>query len=85
ESEENYEIVRTIMKLAQNLKMQVVAEGIETAEHLSQLNRLNCAFGQGYFISPPLEAERATKYIEENTEHVSNPTDLPVINLELNM
>jgi len=59
ESKENGEIVSTIIKLAQNLKMQVVAEGIETAEQLAQLNQLSCEYGQGYFFSKPLEAEAA--------------------------
>jgi diguanylate cyclase (GGDEF)-like protein len=59
ESQENAEIVSTIVKLAQNLKMQVVAEGIETADQLAQLNQLNCEYGQGYFFSKPLNAEAA--------------------------
>jgi EAL domain-containing protein (putative c-di-GMP-specific phosphodiesterase class I) len=56
EKKENAEIVRTIIKLAQNLKMKVVAEGIETAEQLSLLKKLNCEYGQGYFFSKPLKA-----------------------------
>ncbi len=65
ESGENSEIVRTIIKLAQNLKMQVIAEGIETAEQLAQLNALHCGYGQGYFFSMPLEAEMAAEFIDE--------------------
>ncbi len=65
ENEENGEIVSTIIKLAQNLKMKVVAEGIETAEQLAHLKSLDCEYGQGYFFSKPLEAEAAGKFIEE--------------------
>ncbi len=54
ESTENGEIVNTIIKLAQSLKMKVIAEGIETADQLAQLKRLNCEYGQGYFYSKPL-------------------------------
>jgi EAL domain-containing protein (putative c-di-GMP-specific phosphodiesterase class I) len=50
ESEENFEIVRTIIKLAQNLKMKVIAEGIETNQQLAQLKGLNCEYGQGYIF-----------------------------------
>src|SRR5205085_11972984 len=57
ECTENWEIVSTIIKLAQNLRMQVVAEGIETVEQLDQLERLNCEFGQGYHFSKPLDAD----------------------------
>lgn len=85
EGEENNEIVRTIIKLAQNLKMKVVAEGIETAEQLDRLNRLKCGYGQGYLFSKPLKAERAEMFINENLRNLSGPAEGPVINLELNM
>ncbi len=85
ENEENGEIVSTIIKLAQNLKMKVIAEGIETAEQLAHLKVLGCEYGQGYFFSKPLEAEAAEKFIEDNGEtslHLLNQT---IINAELNM
>lgn len=85
DSEENYEIVRTIIKLAQNLKMQVVAEGIETADQLAHLNRLHCGFGQGYFFSKPLDSNRATAFIEEILENPLGVPEQHVINLELDM
>ncbi|MCY7346495.1 MAG: GGDEF domain-containing phosphodiesterase [Pyrinomonadaceae bacterium] len=59
ENDENYNIVHTIIRLAQNLKMKVIAEGIETAEQLSQLKKLGCDCGQGYLLSKPLTAEAA--------------------------
>lgn len=66
DGKENSEIVFTIIKLAQNLKMQVIAEGIETAEQLAHLKNLHCEFGQGYFFSKPLDAKAAEKFIEES-------------------
>ena len=68
DSQENREIVRTIIKLAQNLKMKTIAEGIETADQLAHLKNLHCEYGQGYFFSKPLEAKSAEKFIEENLE-----------------
>ena len=64
-SEENLEIVRTIVSLAQNLKMNVIAEGIETAVQLAELQAINCgdAQGQGYFFSKPLDTQAATALI----------------------
>jgi diguanylate cyclase (GGDEF)-like protein/PAS domain S-box-containing protein len=56
----NANIVRTIISLARDLGMQVIAEGVETAEHLDALRALNCGYGQGYFFSKPLDAEAAT-------------------------
>ncbi len=60
---ENREIVRTIIMLAQNLGKQVIAEGVETREQLDQLRDLHCATGQGYFFSKPLDAEKASDFI----------------------
>ena len=53
---ESMEIVKTILSLASNLGMQVIAEGVETAEQASQLRSLGCEFAQGYFFSRPLDS-----------------------------
>jgi EAL domain-containing protein (putative c-di-GMP-specific phosphodiesterase class I) len=50
ENEENLAIVRTIVALAQNLGMDVVAEGVETEDQLRLLRKLECENGQGYFV-----------------------------------
>ena len=47
--------VRAILLLAENLGMEVVAEGIERKEQLLELQSLRCDYGQGYYFSPPLE------------------------------
>jgi diguanylate cyclase (GGDEF)-like protein len=60
---ENSEIVKTIMTMAHNLGMSVIAEGIETAEQLTQLRALQCEYGQGYFFSKPLKPEAAAAFI----------------------
>lgn len=52
--DDSTEIVRAIVTLAQNLGMSVTAEGIETAEQLTQLREMQCEYGQGYFFSKPL-------------------------------
>jgi diguanylate cyclase (GGDEF)-like protein/PAS domain S-box-containing protein len=59
EERENREIVKTIVDLAHHLRMNVTAEGVETAAHLASLQELGCEQGQGYYFSKPLEAERA--------------------------
>ncbi len=57
--DEDSEIVRTIVELAHNLHMEVVAEGVETEEQVSYLKALQCEYGQGYYFSRPLDAESA--------------------------
>ncbi|MBW8878320.1 MAG: EAL domain-containing protein [Acidobacteria bacterium] len=51
---EHSEIVGTILTLARTLRMDVAAEGIETAEQVTRLRALDCHFGQGYYFSRPL-------------------------------
>lgn len=63
ENNENAEIVRTISGLAQNLGMDVVAEGVETREQLDILRSLGCKYGQGYFFSKPLDSLSAEAFI----------------------
>lgn len=55
--EESEEIVRIIIYLARQLKMKTIAEGIETEEHLGMIRSLGCDYGQGMYISEPLNAD----------------------------
>jgi EAL domain-containing protein (putative c-di-GMP-specific phosphodiesterase class I) len=49
-------LVRSILGMAHDMEMQVVAEGVETVEHAMQLKEMGCEFGQGYLYSRPLPA-----------------------------
>jgi diguanylate cyclase (GGDEF)-like protein/PAS domain S-box-containing protein len=51
------DLVRTIINVAHNLGMEVVAEGAETEEHIRLLQELGCEFAQGYHFAPPGSAE----------------------------
>ena len=64
---EDSEIVRTIVMLADKLGIDVVAEGVETAEQLEQLREICCvqAQGQGYFFSKPLDSQAAETLITD--------------------
>ena len=73
ENNENTEIVRTIVVLAQNLGMDVVAEGVETNEQLVLLQKLGCENGQGYFFSKPVNADGAEKIIAETYGALTSP------------
>ena len=61
---ERSEIVRTIVTLARTLRMDVAAEGIETAEQVTRLRALSCHYGQGYFFSKPLARAAAGGLIQ---------------------
>jgi len=47
-------IVEAVTRLTHALGIDLTAEGIETAEQLAQVRRLNCDRGQGYYFSRPL-------------------------------
>ena len=51
------EIVRTIIALAHGLKLEVMAEGVETPEQLAQLKALGCEYAQGYLFALPQNTE----------------------------
>ncbi|MET0647659.1 MAG: EAL domain-containing protein [Pyrinomonadaceae bacterium] len=65
EGDENGEIVRTIITLARNLGMQVVAEGVETARQGDLLRGLGCEYAQGYFFSRPLDPDAAARWLAD--------------------
>ncbi|NET06200.1 MAG: GGDEF domain-containing protein [Symploca sp. SIO2B6] len=66
---ESIEIVRTIITLAHNLKMEIIAEGVETTQQLSLLRSLNCDYVQGYFFSKPVDSDSARELIASGLEY----------------
>ena len=60
--------VRTILLLAENLGMEVVAEGIERKEQLTQLRSLHCDYGQGFYFSPPIEEQALTNLLHQSRQ-----------------
>jgi diguanylate cyclase (GGDEF)-like protein/PAS domain S-box-containing protein len=57
---EGMEIARTILPMANNLRLDVVAEGVETIQQVAMLKKLECKYGQGFYFSRPLTAEGTT-------------------------
>jgi PAS domain S-box-containing protein len=62
---ESGEIVRTIVTLAHNLGLDVVAEGVETAEHAAALKNFGCQFAQGYYFYKPMDQDAVEELIEK--------------------
>lgn len=56
-------LVHAIIEMARGLDLEVVAEGVETAEQLERLKRLRCPHVQGYLVSPPLTAADAEAWL----------------------
>ncbi|OIO05199.1 MAG: hypothetical protein AUJ49_01630 [Desulfovibrionaceae bacterium CG1_02_65_16] len=60
---ENLEIVRAIIQLATSLRMDVVAEGVETLSQQGILQGLGCEYFQGYLFARPLPADKAEEFL----------------------
>ena len=71
----NTEIIQTIMLLARNLGLRVIAEGVETEIQLEQLRKLNCEGAQGYLFAKPMAFGEIRDFLLTNgAARVSNPT-----------
>ncbi len=73
-------IVRAIVGVAKSLSLQLVAEGIESAEQLECLRKLDCECGQGFYLSPPVSAE-VCRGILWQLRGPRPPADLPKLRL----
>ncbi|MBL8229870.1 MAG: EAL domain-containing protein [Bryobacterales bacterium] len=57
DSRTDLEVVRTVLTLARSLGIDVVAEGVERSDQLSELRSLCCQFGQGYYFGKPVPCD----------------------------
>ncbi|MRN52195.1 EAL domain-containing protein [Paenibacillus monticola] len=58
----DYKILYTIIQLARNMEMNIIAEGIESEQQQTALLRLGCTEGQGYFFSKPLNEKEFNEF-----------------------
>jgi EAL domain-containing protein (putative c-di-GMP-specific phosphodiesterase class I) len=78
DDEDDATIVRAIIQLGKSLGMQVIAEGVETAEQEAYIIAQGCNEGQGYLYSKPLPARELTLYLKQarRLSNASNPATL---------
>jgi diguanylate cyclase (GGDEF)-like protein len=69
-------LVRGIIALAHNLGLQVVAEGVETAEQLALLNTLGCDLNQGFFLHRPMSVEALEELLRAKRPRTEPAEDL---------
>lgn len=62
--EENNVVVKTVISLAKNLQLSIIAEGVEKQEHISFLHRHQCYYMQGYYFSKPVCRKEAEHLLE---------------------
>ena len=69
--EENRKLVHAMINLAHNLKLEVVAEGVETPEQLALLREFNCDQVQGYLISKPLPLTELEAFLTTSAQRIT--------------
>ncbi|WP_232284488.1 EAL domain-containing protein [Bacillus timonensis] len=62
-NEESRAIVKSVLTLATTLGLNVIAEGIETQEHVNELNKDGLIFGQGFYFSKPLNSQAFEEFL----------------------
>jgi EAL domain-containing protein (putative c-di-GMP-specific phosphodiesterase class I) len=67
------ELVRTIVRLGQSLRLDTVAEGIETVEQRTALEAMGCAFGQGFLFARPMPADEMDALLAAQAETTAAP------------
>lgn len=71
-------IVEAIIAMAHSLKVNVIAEGVETVEQLEFLRQHNCRQAQGYFFARPLDTQQFKAFLTENlVEDAKHPMPAP--------
>ncbi|WP_421914467.1 putative bifunctional diguanylate cyclase/phosphodiesterase [Mesorhizobium sp.] len=74
------EIIQTILALAQNMKMDVIAEGTETEAHVDVLRDMGCGFAQGFFFSHPLDESAAEALLPQYGVECGSTAGLSIVN-----
>ena len=79
ETGSNTEIVRTITAMAKNLKLKVIAEGIETSSQLEALKNVGCESGQGYLLAKPMTAAELSDFFGIELPPITPPSFEPSV------
>lgn len=72
-NEQDDSLVRAIISMAHNLRMRVVAEGIETQTQLTRMESLHCDVVQGFFLGRPVPAEEIIEF-EQQRQTIDDST-----------
>ena len=65
-------VIRNVIALCRDLKIDVVTEGVETQEQVDFITRCGCPIGQGFFYSKPLPADDFVRYADEHLSNYGN-------------
>ena len=64
-------VVNAIVTLAHNLRLGLIAEGVETADQMSMLQAMGCDLAQGYYFQRPLPSDQALEFAKKQASKSS--------------
>ncbi|WPP39430.1 EAL domain-containing protein [Paenibacillus hunanensis] len=70
----NEAVVRSVLELADRLDMNVLAEGVETLEHVNLLQQLGCYYIQGYYYGRPMTVEAFEQWMLNRETSIKRPS-----------
>ncbi|HQX26637.1 MAG TPA: EAL domain-containing protein [Alphaproteobacteria bacterium] len=70
-NESSMELVKSIIALGKNMKMHVIAEGVESKDEAKVLRDLGCDFAQGYYFAKPMSETDITKFVNEQGRKIN--------------
>ncbi len=76
-SKSTHELIIATINMAHALDMKIVAEGVETNEQLTSLQKINCDFTQGYLVSRPLPPYQALEFSVSNLSAMADGVTQP--------
>ncbi|VAW61039.1 diguanylate cyclase/phosphodiesterase (GGDEF & EAL domains) with PAS/PAC sensor(s) [hydrothermal vent metagenome] len=68
ENEGDLAIVKTIITMAKNLHIDIIAEGVETREQIERLEQLGCPYYQGYYYSKPVSRDEFFEMLQQQRQ-----------------
>ncbi len=68
---ESEEVIKAIVSIAESLDFDVIAEGVEGESHAAKLEELRCRYGQGFYISRPMDAAAVEAWLAAQARSVA--------------
>lgn len=84
ESSANNRVVEAIVALGKSMKLDVIAEGVETDQQYAIVRQLGCNLAQGYFIARPMPADQLLKWVDGYQDTQSMKQQTTIVDIDAN-
>lgn len=84
DSSANNRVVEAIVALGKAMKLDVIAEGVETDQQYAIVRQLGCDLAQGYFIARPMPADQLLKWVDGYQDTQSMKQQTTIVDIDVN-